>query len=286
MLRQVPFVIIMDNKETSPPKKQNIRKLNDEELKTLFIEFRKTGDEKIRDQLITLHVSFVLPLALKYRRKNIHLDDLIQVGMIGLIKAVDNFKPEKNVKFITYATHCIAGEIKHYIRDKSETVKMPRRLKKISSEVAGFIEGFIHDNNRNPTIEEISKELNISEDNIIEILKNRPVLSLNYLAEKIDERVIYQKIDDTESENEKLSIEEKLTLRKSINKLIELEKKIIYLFFYKDLTQNQIAGSLGVSQKKVSRMLRKALDKLKGFMSGEKILLFVIPITVAGNMIV
>jgi len=242
---------------------------NDEDLE-LFEEFRKTGASDLREQLIREKLQIVIPIARKFRHIKENQEDLIQVGYIGLIKAVDNFDPHKGVKFITYATHCIMGEIRHYIRDKSENMKRPRWLIRLNREVAQFVETFLHENERLPSVLEISNALNIEQEGIIEILKSKYIVSLKDFAEDNPDTLMLNKIRSKRMESFRLPIEDKICLEQAIEKLKIMEKQIVYLFFYKDLTQTQIALDMGLSQKKVSRVLKKSVSKLRDIISPKK----------------
>ncbi|MCD4786270.1 MAG: sigma-70 family RNA polymerase sigma factor [Candidatus Eremiobacteraeota bacterium] len=243
---------------------------NDSQKLELFKEFRKTRDLDLREQLIKEKLQIVIPIARKFHYTKESQEDLVQVGYIGLIKAVDNFKPEKGVKFITYATHCIMGEIRHYIRDKSESMKRPRWLIRLNREVAQFVETFLQENERLPTVLEISTALNIEQEGIIEILKSKYMVSLNDFTEDNPDTLMLNKIRSKRMESFKLPIEDNICLDQAIEKLKIMEKEIVYLFFYKDLTQTQIALDLGLSQKKVSRMLKKSILKLRDIIIPKK----------------
>ena len=245
---------------------QNNKKDKAQELE-LFKKLRVTKNEGLRDDIIKDNLHLVVPIARKYKHSKIPQEDLMQVGYIGLIKAVDNFDPYRDIKFITYATHCIMGEIRHFIRDKSESIKKPRWLKQLSREVAIFVEKFLHENERLPTIDEIASALNIEGEGIIEILKSKHMVNLNNFQEGSSETLMLNKIRSKNLENFKLPIEDRIALEVAVESLKMLERRIIHLFFYKDLTQTQIAVDLGLSQKKVSRMLKKSLDKLRDFLT-------------------
>lgn len=229
----------------------------------LFKKFRENNDPLIREQLISENLDIVYPIAKKFWDSGESFEDIIQVGYIGLIKAVDNFDPERGVKFSTYATHSIMGEIRHHIRDKSESIKKPRWLNNLNREVATFIETFLQKHEKLPSIKEISNSLNISEEGVIEILQSRKVISFSELPAQGGEQKYSRSIRSLHYETFKLPVEDRIILEESIEKLKLLEKKIIYLFFYVDLNQNQVASKLGLSQKKVSRMLRKIIDKMR-----------------------
>jgi RNA polymerase sigma-B factor len=228
-----------------------------------FRELRKTRNQELRDRLVNDNLSIVIPVARKFTQNRDNQEDLIQVGYIGLIKAVDNFDPDRGVKFITYATHCVMGEIRHYIRDKAESVKRPRWLTSLNREVTKYMDDFLQENKRLPTITEISSALNIEGDGIVEILKSKYVVSLDDYGEGSSDYLVLDRIKSLRLETFRLPIEDRIVLEQSIEKLKKLEKSVINLFFYKDLTQSQIAVNLGLSQKKVSRMLKKSIEKLR-----------------------
>lgn len=234
-----------------------------EETTDLFEKLRRTGSREVRNEIIKENIQAVFPISRKYCRSDESLEDLIQVGFIGLIKAVDNFDPERGNKFITYASHCIAGEIRHYLRDKTEAIKSPRWLRKLNSDVAGFIESFSQQNKRFPTIKEISEGLNIAQDGIIEIFRSRKPLSLNADSGGKSETIDYERIRAIRYETFKLPLEDRLVIEDAVEKLVLLEKKIVYLFFYMDLNQTEIGKRLGMPKKRVSRILHKAIDDLK-----------------------
>ncbi len=240
---------------------------NDSQQIVFFQELRKTKSQELRAQIIRDNLHLVIPIARKFRQDNVGQEDLIQVGYIGLIKAVDNFDPDRGIKFITYATHCIMGEIRHFIRDKSDSIKKPRWLKRLSCEMAAFVETFLQHEKRLPSIDEIASALNIEGDGIIEILKSKNLVNLNDFQEGTSETLMLNKIRSKQLEDFKLPIEDRIVLEQAIESLRKLEKRVIHLFFYKDLTQTQIAFNLGLSQKKVSRMLKKSLDKLRDFLT-------------------
>lgn len=240
---------------------------NDSQQIDLFQELRKTRNQDLRAQIIRDNLHLVIPIARKFRQDNVGQEDLIQVGYIGLIKAVDNFDPDRGIKFITYATHCIMGEIRHFIRDKSDSIKKPRWLKRLSREMAAFVETFLQNEKRLPSIEEIASALNIEGDGIIEILKSKNLVNLNDFQDGTSETLMLNRIRSKQLEDFKLPIEDRIVLEQAVESLRKLEKRVIHLFFYKDLTQTQIAFNLGLSQKKVSRMLKKSLDKLRDFLT-------------------
>jgi RNA polymerase sigma-B factor len=169
------------------------------------------------------------------------------------------------VKFSTFATHWVEGEIRHYLRDKAEVARKPRWILDLVKRVDRYIQQYMQENQRMPEVREISRDLNISEEGIVEIIRVKNALSMDRIEEGGSSDVEINKIKSLRVESFKLPIEEKIAVEQAIENLKMLEKKIVYLFFYYDLTQMQISDRLGISQKKVSRLLNKAVEHIKGY---------------------
>ncbi|MCL5773202.1 MAG: sigma-70 family RNA polymerase sigma factor [Firmicutes bacterium] len=244
--------------------KNNSHESNEEILR----QYKKTADLSLRDRLICLNLHLVNPIVKKFMGIKDLQEDLIQVGYVGLIKAVDSFDPDKGVKFSTYATHCVFGEVRHYIRDSVGSIKIPRWLSSINRRVGKYIENYLQKNQKLPDLEEISKDLNIDREGVIAVLKLRSTLREESLDNE-EESSALKKIKSLYYESFKIPIEDKIALMQAVERLKDIEQKIIYLFFYKDLTQTQIAVNLGISQKKVSRMMQKSISKLKEVLTRE-----------------
>lgn len=234
-----------------------------------FKKLRRENNPQLRDQLITDNLYIVSKVAKKFRSINESQEDLIQVGYIGLIKSVDNFDPDRQIKFITYATHCIMGEIRHYIRDKTHCIKQPRWLTKLHRDMAQYVEKYLQENQKLPTISQISEALNIESEGIVEIFKAKYMVSLSDINQNYSDNIVLNKIKSIRHEDFQLPIEDRIVLEQAIDSLKVIEQRVIYLFFYHDLTQTQIAVNLGLSQKKVSRMLKKSIDKLRDLLYPE-----------------
>lgn len=237
-----------------------------EEEAASFRQLRSSGDPQLRNALAVRYLHLVPMLVRKFHGKG-EREDLIQVGYIGLLKAVDQFDPDLAARFQTYATHCITGELRHYLRDRVDVVRKPRWLRGLSRQVAAFIERHLHDKHRLPTIAEISSELNIEEDGVVELLKSKQPTSMDTGPESL--QVAVERIKTRRYESFRLPVEDRIVLSESLEKLLEIERKIIYLFFYKDLNQRQIAGQLDLSPKKVSRVMQKGLDRLRAILGQE-----------------
>lgn len=240
----------------------------DDELE-LFTLYRSTGEVRYRDEIFGRHIAIVESTSRNFARSGMaEKDDLVQVGYIGLLGAIERFDPGRGVKFSTYASHCIDGEIRHFIRDKSESIRRPRWMKKLSRQVAAFLEAHLQSQARLPTLKEISEALNISEEGVVTILKAKQPVSLE------DERQNAPSPDSIRSLRHvsfQLPIEDRIAISEAFEHLMALEQKVIYLFFVQDLTQKQIAGKLSLSPRKVSRVMQKGLDTIRGWLEKDNL---------------
>ncbi|MCJ7689137.1 MAG: sigma-70 family RNA polymerase sigma factor, partial [Clostridiaceae bacterium] len=224
--------------------------------------------QKITDEQITEYQPLVKNIAYKFINSGEPLEDLEQVGYIGLINAINLYNKNRGIKFATYATWLISGEIRHYIRDKHQVIKIPRWILKLNKKIDEFIISYKKDNDKFPSLSEISKEFNLTEEGIKEILKAREavqIVSLDQEQRKHSSET-YPKMEKIKSKNYetfKLPIEDIIALRNSIKNLKKIQRKVIYYIFEKDLTQTKIARKLGISQRKVSRIKESALKELK-----------------------
>ena len=191
------------------------------------------------------------------------MEDLFQIGSIGLIKAIDKFDSSYNVKFSTYAVPMITGEIKRFLRDDG-MIKVSRSLKETATKIRVLRERFSNEHGREPTIEEIEKELNISKEELIMAIETgSEVESLYKTIYQGDQSPIYliDKLAETKDECENLV--DKLALREIIASLGEKEQEIIKLRYFKDRTQTDIAKELGISQVQVSRLEKRILKIMR-----------------------
>ncbi|MFC2671202.1 sigma-70 family RNA polymerase sigma factor, partial [Lancefieldella parvula] len=138
----------------------------------LFAQYKETKDSEVRDQLIVSHLNLVRFLASKFKNRGEPLDDLIQVGTIGLIKAIDRFEPDRGLEFTTYATPTIMGEIKRHFRDKGWSVRVPRRLQELSSKINQVTDDLTKELQRSPSIEEIAQRLDTNVEEILEAMES------------------------------------------------------------------------------------------------------------------
>jgi RNA polymerase sigma-B factor len=243
----------------------------------LFVELRSddTSDavrSQARDDLLALHMPLVEHCARRFRNRGEPFEDLVQVGSIGLIKAVDRFDTDRGVEFSTYATPTIIGEIKRYFRDKGWAIRVPRRLQELRMQITAATADLNQSLGRSPTPREIAESIGCSVEEIIEGLESSnayATLSLDAGSDDSDEGGPSM-LDAIGMEDESL---ERVEIRESVKPLLEglpeREKKILLLRFFKNMTQSQIAEEIGVSQMHVSRLLTRTLAQLRTSLEAE-----------------
>jgi RNA polymerase sigma-B factor len=242
-----------------------------EDTKELFAELRRTGDPSLRDELARLHLPLVEYLAKRFRDRGEPLDDLIQVGSVGLLKAIDRFDLERGVEFSTYATPTIVGELKRYFRDKGWAIRVPRRLQEMSLRLNKLIAQLTQDLGRSPTIAELAKALETTEEEVLEALESGQAYSTTSLdAPTGDDEDAPMRMDRIGEEDTRLdNLEYFASLAPLIAQLPEREQRILGLRFFKGRTQSQIAEEIGISQMHVSRLLARILQFLREGMEGD-----------------
>jgi RNA polymerase sigma-B factor len=220
---------------------------------------------RARDELVTLHLPLVQFLARRFRDRGEPLDDLVQVGTIGLIKAVDRFDPERGVEFATYATPTIVGEIKRHFRDKGWAIRVPRRLQELRLSIGSATAELSQSSGRTPTVAEIAAHLGVSEDDVIEGLEGAQAYATSSLDSPIggddDAPMLADRLGDDDPGLE--TIEYRESLRPLLAALPSRERRILALRFFHGMTQSEIAEEVGVSQMHVSRLLAKSLATLR-----------------------
>jgi len=256
-------------------KKKNNKTLAWDKDRTLelFKEYKESRSPEIRDELVSMYVNLVEYLARRFKNRGEPIEDLVQVGIIGLIKAIDRFDVSRAVEFTTYATPTIVGEIKRYFRDKGWAVKVPRRLQELSLLVTQSINTLTQNLRRSPTIAEIAEHVGVSTEQIIEAMETSEAYSFVSL-----DRDLSSDSDDSfslleyigEDDKELIGIEDRTTLAEALSKLSKQEQRILYLRFFRGLTQTEIAQQLGISQMHVSRLLRRTLEVLREKMLQDK----------------
>jgi RNA polymerase sigma-B factor len=223
-------------------------------------EFARTRDVELRNQLVSAQLGLVQQLARRFARRGESLDDLIQVGSIGLIKAVEGFKPELGYEFGGYATMTILGELKRHFRDKGWSIRAPRRVQERYLQLREVVQELSQRLGRSPTVHELSQEMQVPEEEVLEALD----AGFAYRSDSLDRMTADgAPARQLSSEDNRLSsVAERLSLRPYIARLPQREREILQLRFVDDLTQSEIAERLGISQMHVSRLLSRSIAML------------------------
>lgn len=223
----------------------------------------------LRSRLVELHMPLVEHLARRFAGRNEPLPDLVQVGSIGLIKAIDRFEPERGLEFSTYATPTILGEIKRHFRDVGWLIRVPRRAQELQATITAARAELSQELRRAPTVAELAERIGASPDDVIEALdasraySGLPLEALSEPGRDPADNPIVGEIDERLEQ-----VEQRAMLRPMLKSLPERERQILLLRFVAGKTQTEIAAIVGVSQMQVSRLVARSLDHLRGQLSG------------------
>jgi RNA polymerase sigma-B factor len=233
---------------------------------TLHADASTDADQaQAREDLVRLHLPLVEHLTRRFLNRGEHYDDLLQVGTIGLIKAIDRFDSDRGVEFSTYATPTIVGEIKRHFRDKSWAIRVPRRLQELRAAISSATAELTQDLGRSPTVAEIAAKVGVTDEEVIEGLESAnayTTLSLDAGDSSGDGAM--SMMDTIGEDDEALEhVENREALKPLLEALDPREKHILTLRFFRGMTQSQIAAEIGVSQMHVSRLLNKTLAQLR-----------------------
>ena len=237
-------------------------------LKAYKQEQNPKAKEQLRNFIVAACLDFVKKIAHGLARRSTDpIEDLIQVGSVGLLKAIENYDNGHGTSFKTYSTYLITGEIRHYLRDKIAMIRAPRELQELSYRVNMIVQKLTFDNERPPSDLEVANELSISVkriDEVNEIDRRKNVVSLdNSGSENLDnDQPLVDKLIDDNYQEQINRQEMKILLSEAINVLDNELRNIIIMSFFEDMSQQQIADTMGVSQMQISRKIKKALNKL------------------------
>ena len=236
--------------------------LKEEEKIALLKEIRETGSKAAKDKLIKGDLRLVLSVIQHFTGRGEDIDDLFQIGVIGLIKAINNFDLSKEVRFSTYCVPMISGELRRYLRDNSH-VKVSRSLRDLAYKAIQAKEKLTISLQREPNIDEISREIGEKRSDVVIALESisDPVsLYEPVYSDSEDTLYIMDQISDMNDVESRMN---ELTIRDAINSLGEREKNILYLRFFRGKTQVEVAGEIGISQAQVSRLEKNAISRIK-----------------------
>ena len=232
-----------------------------------LLEAHRAGDPGARDRIVERYMPLVRSVASRYAGRGEPLEDLVQVGSIGLVLAIERFDLERGVQFTTYAVPTIVGEIQRHFRDRVWALHVPRRMKELSLRLTRTIEAETADLGRSPTIAELAQTLGIEEDEVVEGLETYHAYSTRSLSQPLGQG---DGADETmenllgEEETGYEEVEHGVLVEAGLDALDERERTIVEMRFFEGLTQSEIAARIGISQMHVSRLLRRSLHTMRG----------------------
>ncbi|MGM8212445.1 RNA polymerase sigma factor SigB [Virgibacillus sp. W0430] len=239
---------------------------------------KEPTDEVIQEKIVLTYKNLVESLARKYSRSSSNHEDLVQVGMIGLLAAVKRFDPSFGKSFESFAIPTIIGEIKRFIRDKTWSVHVPRRIKELGPKIRKAIDELTNKNQYSPSISEIAAYLNVSEEDVLETME----IGKSYKALSVDRRIeadadgstvsILDLVGDTDKAFDTIDI--RMLLERILPVLSEREQKILHCTYFENMSQKETGELLGISQMHVSRLQRRSLRKLREAIQSESVGVF------------
>ena len=235
------------------------------DLDPRFAEYRRTRDRALRDELVEEHVPLAKFLARRFVDRGEPLDDLLQVALLGLLKAVDRFDPGRGLRFSTFATPTIVGELKRHFRDRGWAVRVPRRVQELHVQLSRLVGSLSQELGRSPTPLEIATRAGVPEEEVLEAMEAGGLYRLvsldGSLTDDDDAPELSLQLGDVDTGFER--VERRAELDELLAVLPERERRIVVLRFFDGLTQSEIAGRVGISQMHVSRLLSRSLDLLR-----------------------
>ena len=239
-----------------------LKVLKNDETQALLLR-AKAGDQKAREELIAGNLRLVLSVIQRFTNRGENADDLFQVGCIGLIKAIDNFNTDLNVKFSTYGVPMIVGEIRRYLRDNS-TMRVSRAMRDTAYKVLQAKERYMAQHQKEPTVEEIAKLLDIPREEVVFALD--AILEPVSLYEPVysdsgDNLCVMDQVKDNKNNDE--AWVERIALKEAVGRLTDRERKILSMRFFQGKTQMEVSAEIGISQAQVSRLEKNALRQIR-----------------------
>jgi RNA polymerase sigma-B factor len=234
-------------------------------LRAKFVEYRRTGERRLRNELIEAHKSLASHLARRFANRGEPFDDLLQVAYLGMLKAVERFDPERGLEFSTFATATVEGELKRHFRDKTWSVRVPRRPQELHLRLGNVINELSQRLNRPPRVPEVAAELGVTDEEVLEAMEVGGAYRSSSLdarpSEGHDATALERRIG-TRDQGFDLA-EHRVLLDRVLADLPDRERLIVELRFFHDKTQTEIAQEVGISQMHVSRLLGRTLIKLR-----------------------
>ena len=231
-----------------------------------FVLYRRNGERRLRDELVEEHAGLAYFLARRFRNRGVDTDDLEQVALVGLLKAVERFDPGRGVQFSTFATPTIQGELKRHFRDRGWAVRVPRRVQELHLHLGRIVAELGQERHQSPTPAEVAERAGVSEEDVLEAMEAGSFFRLASLDKPLTddpedwgEPGVYLGDDDPGFDR----MEHRAELDQLLGVLPSRERRIMELRFFEDLTQSEIADRIGISQMHVSRLLTRSLELLR-----------------------
>lgn len=225
-----------------------------------FREYRRTRDRDLRNQLVEEHIELARALARRFANRNEPLDDLEQVAMLGVLKAVERFDPEFGTPFAAYAVPTITGELRRYFRDHGWMVRVPRRIQNLHLQMGALVTELSQRLERSPTVAELAEAAGVDEEDVLEALEAANCYRPGALDASPSGNDPAERVGAVDDDLE--SADDRVVLLPLLEQLPRQEQRILYLRYFEDMTQSEIAKDLGVSQMQVSRLLARSLATL------------------------
>jgi RNA polymerase sigma-B factor len=240
-------------------------KVMNRNVEALLVAYHREGDQGAREQALVELMPLVRALASRYAGRGEPLEDLVQVGSLGLIKAVDRFDVDRGVDFSSYAIPTIVGEIRRHFRDKAWAMHVPRRLKELSLRLSRTLDDLTTELGRSPTIAELAEATGVEEEDVVDALDSSNAYTTRSLHAPFEEGGDDSLSDKLGTEETGYAeVEDGALVAAGLDALDERERQIVELRFFEEMTQSQIAAEIGISQMHVSRLLRRALATMRG----------------------
>jgi RNA polymerase sigma-B factor len=234
-------------------------------------EATRLRERRLREQLVVLNVPVATSIALRYRGRGEAIEDLVQAAHLGLVKAANGFVPGKGPDFLAYATPTISGEVKRYFRDQSWAIRPPRRVQELRPDVERASSELTQELGRSPRVGELARHLGVSQDDVIECLASTEVYNVHSLDAPMPGAEDLSFADTIGEDDHAMDLfEDLVSLKPLLEKLPPRDRRILALRFFHEQTQQQIADQVGVTQMQVSRLLTRALGKLREGMEDER----------------
>jgi RNA polymerase sigma-B factor len=229
-----------------------------------FSEYRRTGDRDLRNELVEEHMRLAEFLARRFAHRGEAAEDLRQVALVGLLKAVERFEPDRGLQFSSFATPTITGELKRYFRDRGWAVRVPRRIQELHLELDRTVNELSQELGRPPTPAEIAQRAGVLEEDVLESMEAGSLYRLASIdAGRSDDESSpspAQRLGEIDAEL--TAVDDRVAVSEMLAVLPEREQKIVYLRFFEGMTQSEIAEEIGISQMHVSRLLVRSLETL------------------------